>query len=136
MKVEKEIFSVLIRVTLMFIDNDLFDFMNSEDYDKKTPVIDFSTEVFFVVPSSKKNIVFMNSETHFFYGNNTRPINSLLIPYEINYLSKENIQKVFDDIEFIDHKREDCHYIVDDIQIEYMLLSGIRFKTSDSQFEV
>jgi hypothetical protein len=130
---ENENFGVLICIDIVFVDKETMDL---SQHVPKIPFAVPACKVFFVVPESKKRIVFLNSELTFTYGVDNSLYNSLLLPFDIIFLDTINIRKIFRNITFSKYRRDEYYYITENIRRKYIPYSEPAFTSSDSKFEI
>jgi hypothetical protein len=135
---DEKVFSVLVYVKLILLERELLSSALAKLNTEQTSIIGKVQEVFFVVPKSTDRSVFINSEAEFFHSYDKVPIarQSMLIPYDVVYLDRQNIQNIFSSIEFVKYKRKDFRYFTESILRGYIPFGGLQPVQADSEFEV
>lgn len=134
MEIGKQNFGVLVCIDVALIDIETMVLM--ESLDPQALWLVRSQKMFFLVPESKNKVAFLNSEIKFTYGTDTTQLNSLLIPFNIVYLDRINIQKVFAKIEFCDYPRKEYHYFSTKIRRAYIPYSENKVKDWEHHFKL
>jgi hypothetical protein len=124
--------TIYISIKISFLDKELAEIAAQDGIG----AIVSTENVFLVIPDKNRPELFMNCIKKFKFStlnkfSESKEVNSMLLPIDVDYVDEKAIKWIFSFIEFAEEPRDKTHYIVTNIQRSFDSLN-----TGIHKFEV